>query len=332
VSQYQSVALSPKTIALDRKDGSYQNWTLTVQQELPGKLVAEAGYVGSVGHHLFSKYTTNLIDPATGTRPLAGYSSFGLKTNDGNSTFNAMQLSLERRLTRGLLWDTQYMWSHAITDASIGAGEATAIQNMSCRACDRSDTQFDVRHNLTMSGEYELPIGVGHQFLGNPGVASAILGGWQLSGIAAARSGLPVNITVSRKAGDLPDGNSSGQRPDLVPGVSIYADNKTTSTWFNPAAFAVPAKGTWGNLGRNVGRGPGYFEIDTALEKRFRIKESVSFSVRAEAYNIANTPIYANPSGNTSSASFGRTSSILNTGATGTGTSRRIQLAVRMDF
>jgi hypothetical protein len=332
VSQYQNVALSPKTIALDRKDSSYQNWTLTLQQELPGKFVAQAGYVGSVGHHLFSKYTTNLIDPTTGTRPLAGYSSFGLKTNDGNSTFNAMQLSLQRRLSRGLVWDTQYMWSHAITDASIGAGEATAIQDMSCRACDRSDTQFDVRHNLTMSGEYELPIGVGHQFLGNPGVASAILGGWQLSGIAAARSGLPVNITVSRKAGDLPDGNSSGQRPDLVPGVSIYADNKTTSTWFNPAAFAVPAKGTWGNLGRNVGRGPGYFEIDTALEKRFRIKESVSFSVRAEAYNIANTPIYANPSGNTSSASFGRTSSILNTGATGTGTSRRIQLAVRMDF
>src|SRR5262249_44364415 len=151
VSQFQSLGLSPKTIAPDRKDASYQNWTFTWEQQLPGSFDLQTGYVGSVGHHLFSKYTTNLINPATGTRPLAGFGSFGLKTNDGNSTFNALQVSARRRLSRGLLWQMQYMWSHAITDASIGAGEATTIQNMSCRACDRSDTQFDVRHNLTMS-------------------------------------------------------------------------------------------------------------------------------------------------------------------------------------
>jgi hypothetical protein len=235
VSQFQSQGLSPKTIARDRKDLSYQNWNFMVQQELPHNFVAQAGYVGSAGHHLFSKYTVNLIDPVTGKRPLAGYSSFGLKTNDGNTEFNAMQLSVERRLSKGFLWQTQYMWSHAITDASVGAGEATTIQRMSCRACDRSDTQFDIRHTFTTSSTYELPFARNHK----------LLGGWKLSGLATARTGLPVNITVSRKASDLPDGNSSSQRPDLVPGQSIYAANPTISNWFNPAAFAVPAKGTW---------------------------------------------------------------------------------------
>jgi hypothetical protein len=332
VSQFQSEGLSPKTIARDRKDLSYQNWNFMLQQQLPHSFVTQVGYVGSAGHHLFDRYTVNRIDPATGKRPLAGFSSFGLKTNDGNSTFHALQFSMQRQLSNGFLWQTQYMWSHAITDASVGAGESTAIQNMSCRACDRSNTQFDVRHTLTMSSSYQLPIGPGHHLLGENNAAGRIFGGWKLSGFATARTGLPVNITVSRKPGDLPDGNASAQRPDLVPGVSIYAANQTISNWFNPAAFAVPAKGTWGNFGRYVARGPGYYEIDGAVEKRFPLAESRSISFRAEAFNLLNHPIYGNPSGNTSSGSFGRITSILNAGATGTGTPRRLQFALRLDF
>src|SRR5262249_49561955 len=138
--------------------------------------------------------------------------------------------------------------------------------------------------------------------------------------------------TVSRKSGDLPDGNASSQRPDLIPGQPIYAANQTISNWFNPAAFAVPAKGTWGNLGRYAARGPGYYEIDAALEKGFHLVEKKNLSFRVEAFNLLNRPIYGNPSGNSSSGSFGRITSILNTGATGTGTPRRVQFALRLDF
>src|SRR6267378_6699566 len=81
-------------------------------------------------------------------------------------------------------------------------------------------------------------------------LAGDLIGGWQLSGILSARSGLPINITVTRRASDMLDGNSRNQRPDLVPGVPIYPAEQTINNWFNPAAFAVPAKGTWGNLGR----------------------------------------------------------------------------------
>ncbi len=137
------------------------------------------------------------------------------------------------------------MYAHGITDASIGAGESVSFQNMSCRACDRSSTNIDVRHYFTTNAIYELPFGAGKPFAQN-GVAAAVLGGWELAGIATARTGLPVNITVTRKASALLDGNNSGQRPNYVAGQDIYAADPTTTDWFNPAAFSMPASGTWG--------------------------------------------------------------------------------------
>jgi hypothetical protein len=101
---------------------------------------------------------------------------------------------------------------------------------------------------MTANFIYALPFGPGKALFAS-GPASQILGGWSLSGIVTARSGLPVNITMSRKSGDLLDGNSSNQRPNRVPGVSIYAANQTIFNWFNPAAFALPVKVTLGELG-----------------------------------------------------------------------------------
>lgn len=129
------------------------------------------------------------------------------------------------------------------------------------------------------------------------------------------------------------DGNASNQRPNLVAGVPVYAANQSIDHWFNPAAFAVPAKGTWGNLGRNAARGPGLWELDTALEKRTTLIEKVSLSFRAEAFNLFNHPVFANPAANISApASFGRITSVLNTGAVGVGSPRKLQLMLRLDF
>jgi hypothetical protein len=103
--------------------------------------------------------------------------------------------------------------------------------------------------------------------------------------------------------------------------------------WFNPAAFAVPANNTWGNSGRNIARGPGYWEMDSALEKKTPLTEKVSLKFRAEAFNLFNHPILADPAANISSASsFGVITSTLNTGAVGTGTPRRIQFMLRLEF
>jgi hypothetical protein len=337
----QNQLFSPKAIDRHRKDLSYQNWDFLIQQELPGNTVVQVGYVGSAGHHLFTKYTTNLINPLTGRRPLPQFGAFGLKTNDGNNNFNAFQASIERRFVNGLLFQSNYMWSHGITDASIGSGEAVAIQNQHCRACDRGDTNIDVRHTMTTDVVYQLPFGPGKKFLNGDGFTSRFLGGWELSGIAFARTGLPINITVTRKASDLPDGNTSGQRPNLIAGVPLYPANQTISNWLNPAAFALPAKGTWGNAGRFIARGPGNFEIDGSLTKSFALSERFRFNFRAAAFNLLNHPQYKNPASGLGSftgsnpkpsASFGKITSILNTGATGTGAPRRIEFMFRLEF
>jgi hypothetical protein len=194
---------------------------------------------------------------------------------------------------------------------------------------------------VTTDVVYQLPFGPGKKFLNGNSIGARILGGWELSGIAFARTGLPINITVTRKASDLPDGFTSGQRPNLIPGVPLYPTNQTISNWLNPAAFALPAKGTHGNLGRFIARGPGNFEIDGSLTKSFKLSERFALNFRAAAFNLLNHPGYKNPasalgsftgSSPTPSASFGKITDILNTGATGTGAPRRVEFMFRLEF
>jgi len=331
---------SPKAIARGRKDLSYDNWNFMVAQQLPKNFLFQVGYVGSKGTHLFDKYTVNLINPATGKRTLTAFSSFGLKANDGNNNYNALQATMQRRFIRGLLFEGNYVWSHGITDSSDGSGESVGFENMACRACDRSSQPYDLRHTFTANAIYELPFGHGKQLLNGNGLASQIFGGWELAGIASARTGLPVNISMSRKAGAMLDGNTSGQRPNLVPGVPIYAANQNNNNWFNPAAFSLPANNTWGNLGRYIANGPGNYEIDSSLQKRFRVTERLALNIRAAGYNLTNHPQWANPSGSLGSltgstpvsAGFGRITSVISTEAVGSGAPRRVEFMLRAEF
>ncbi|HEY3128391.1 MAG TPA: TonB-dependent receptor [Acidobacteriota bacterium] len=334
LAKLQAQGVSPKGIDRNRRDLYYENWDFLIQQQLPHSFVGQVGYIGSEGHKLFTNRPANLLDPVTRKRPLPQFGQFGVKRNDANSNFHALQASLQRSFTDGWLWQSQYMWSHAIADGSVGAGESISVQNASCRACDRSNTNFDVRHTITMNSIYQLPFGQGQRYFHANGVGGKLIGGWELSGLATASSGRPVNIVVTRSASDMPDGNRSNQRPDRVPGEPIYpTGGQTIFHWFNPAAFKVPAKGTWGNAGRNIGRGPGYWETDLGIEKRTPVSEHTSVSFRAEAFNLLNHPIYGNPAANISSLStFGRITSVLNNGATGIGTPRRMQFMLRLEF
>lgn len=159
-----------------------------------------------------------------------------------------------------------------------------------------------------------------------------IFGGWQLSGLMQARTGRPLTLTVNRSSADLPDGNNRNQRPDVVAGVNPSPANQTPEQWIDLTAFAVPARGTWGNAGRNILRGPGLFQIDLALQKRFAISDTRNFALRVEAFNAFNRQNLGNPSTNISApASFGLITGPLNT-SYGTGTARQIQFMVRVNF
>jgi hypothetical protein len=324
---------SPKAWDPNRRDGYFENWDFTVERFLPGNFVGQIAYDGSEGHSLFGKLQANVINPLTGTRPIPTFGQYGYKNNLGNSNFHALQVSLQRHLTSGWLWGTQYMWSHGLADEGFGAGDTTNIENVSCIRCDYSSSDIDIRQSLSVNSVYELPFGHGKRFLNAGGAAAKVLGGWQLSGIASAMSGRPIDIEIDRKASALPDGNKKSQRPDLVPGMSIYPAGQNINNWFNIAAFATPAPDTWGNLGRNVARGPGYYEIDTALQREVAITEQLKLKFRAEAFNLLNHPIYGDPDSDVSDGSaFGVITTQLNSGATGIGSSRRIQFMLRLEF
>ena len=323
-----SVGNAARAVDEHRVDQYAEHYSLTFQQALPWRMTMQLGYIGNEGHHMLDRDNVNNIDPATGQRPLPQFGRVDIKSSGSSTNFNGLQVSLYRRASNGLQLGTQYMWSHAFDEGSLGGGESTARQNAACRSCEYASTNQDVRHTLTINGVYALPF-----FRNGDGdVLSHFLGGWQLSGLLQARTGRPLTITASRATADLPDGNNSNQRADRVAGVDLYPANQTAEQWFNTAAFALPARGTWGNAGRNIVRAPGLFQVDLALQKRFAISGSRNLEFRAEAFNAFNRVNLGAPgTAVTSPTTFGRITGPLNRGY-GTGTARQMQFMFRFNF
>jgi carboxypeptidase family protein/TonB-dependent receptor-like protein len=322
---------SPRAVDEHRVDQYAEHYSFSIQQALPWRLIGQVGYLGNQGHHMLDRAYVNLIDQATGVRPLSQFGRVDIKSSGSSTNFSGLQLSLQRPFTDGFLLGTQYMWSHAFDEGSLGGGESTAPQNVGCRSCEYGSTNQDIRHTFTMNWIYELPFGHDRKHV-QTGALAHILGGWNLSGLLQARTGRPLTMSVTRSTADLPDGNNSGQRPDVVPGVNPIPANQAPDHWLDLAAFAVPARGTWGNLGRNTLRGPGLFQVDLSLQRRFTIEGRRNVELRLEAFNAFNRQNLANPNTSISSgSSFGRITGPLNQGY-GTGTARQMQLMLRMNF
>jgi hypothetical protein len=323
----------------NRKDVAVDQWNFSIQQEVSKDTMLQVAYLGTKGTHEFSTQTLNGINPLTGTRPYASLtnSTIGYTNYEGNSDLDTLQVSLKRNLSTGLLVSANYQWAHGISDGSNGDGESDSLENNNCRTCGRGNADFDVRHNFTTSVIWIVPVGKGRQFLGNSSRAvDSVLGGWQLSGIGLARTGLPANVTLSRSASALPDGINGSQRPNVVPGQPLYPANQTPTLWLNPYAFAAPANGQWGNAGRNILRVPGIWQADTSLEKRIPVSERFSLSFRADVFNVFNRAqigkpnvTWTNPALGTT---FGQITSPYTTSAIGTGTPRQMQFMLRLSF
>ena len=322
-----------------RKDVAVDQWTFTVEQEVAKDTIFNVTYLGTKGTHEFSAQTLNGINPLTGTRPFASLtnSTIGYTNYQGNSNLEALQAGLRRNLSTGLLISASYQYSHGISDGSNGDGESDGLQNANCRTCERGNADFDVRHNFSSSVIWMVPAGKGRRWLSNSsGFANAVLGGWQLSGIGMARTGLPLNVTLSRSASALPDGINSNQRPNVVLGQSLYPANQSPTLWLNPYAFSTPANGTWGNAGRDILRAPDFWQMDSSLEKRFPIAERSSISFRADVFNIFNRAQLGNPSAKWTNPSagttYGQITSPYTTSAVGTGTPRQMRFMLRFSF
>ncbi len=324
---------SPSGASTHRKITSVYEWTTSVQQEVAHQTIAQLAYFGTRATHVFSNITLNGIDPATGKRPYAGYSTIPYQNSSNDGYTHALQASIQRSFSTGWMLSANYEWSHSIDDGGLGGGEADTPQNNNCIPCERSSSDQDVRSYFRMSTIYPLPFGRGRAYLNSTSrVADLFLGGWQLSGIVSARTGLPLNITMSRSTSALPDQINKNQRPNRVPGVPLYPAHKTTQLWLNSQALTAPANGTWGNLGRNAVRAPGVWQIDPALNKRFALTERVGLNFRAEAFNILNRAQYGSPATTFGASNYGQITESFSTNATGTGTPRELQFSLKMEF
>jgi hypothetical protein len=310
---------TPRSVQRDRKEPESHQWTFSIQRELPAGMVAQAAYVGSFGRNQLTRTYVNTLDPLTRRRPLSTFGQIDEKRFDGNTNFHGLQSSVQRSFSKGFLFQAQYMWGNAISD-NAGSGEGGQIQDVACRACDRGPADYDIRHTFTANSVYQLPMARNRWF-----------GGWDLSGMFTSRTGRPFTVSVNRASAAVPSGQTQSQRANYV-GGDPYAANRGPGLWLNPAAFAVPAAGTFGTAGRNGFRGPGLWQMDLGLAKRFRFSERIGADFRAEAFNLFNRAQFGEPVSNLSSSTFGRILVTANDGATGTGTSRQLQFMLRLIF
>jgi hypothetical protein len=312
-----ALGTAPDETERHRKSETYQQWTAQIEQRLPWALTAQIGYVGMENYHQFASTPDNVVNSLTGKRTLPNFDLVNFKGDWGVASYHGLMTTVQRSARGGFFFSATYTWAHALNDTD-GAPE-----NVACRSCEKGRASYDARHSFYVRSSYSLPLG--HSFL---------LRGWEVDGIASVRTGLPLTVTISRNATALPDGNSQNQRPDLVPGISLIPPGgRTITQWINPAAFSLPANGTWGNAGRNTVDGPGLFQVDSAISKKIRISEGTNLALRLETFNVFNHPQLGKPNSNFSSlATFGRLTSISNTSPIGTGTNRSLQLAARFTF
>jgi hypothetical protein len=333
-------AVTPRALARNLGVPTVIQWGLQIQQALPGGFILDTGYIGYHGYHQFTRWYINGCELYSNpcVRAFPAFGPIDIKQTDSNNHFNAWQTSLRREFQSGLSFSANYMWSHAINDDSQGGGETDYPEINFCRTCDIASSDVDIRQTFSLNTVYRLPLGKGRTYLNQNGIADAILGGWEFSATGSARSGTPVNVTLTRPASAVPDGLSlengaSFQRPNYVGGVSLIPVNQSINNWINAAAFTTPADGTWGNAGRNLVRGPDFWQADAAFSRDFRITERFAAILRIEGFNIFNRAQYANPNGNFSSASFGRITSTINgSSPVGSGTPREFQVALRLKF
>jgi hypothetical protein len=343
--------ISPNAEQRDRKDTYTEQWDLSVQRELPANFLTTVSYLGSHGVHLLETNVVNLKNPATGIAQYPGFApAIGWRGSVGASSYHGLSVSLRRPFSNGLLLTANYAYTHEIDNGSNGSGDGDEIspQNAFCLPCEWASGTWDARHVVNGNAVYELPFGPGKPLLNQRGVTSAVVGNWQMTTTALARTGFPVNVLLPSSY-VAPDGNSGTQRPDLVPGVALTPPGgRNIHNWINPAAFALPA-GEFGDAPRNLFRGPGTWQIDIAAARTFPITERVRLEFRSEFYNIFNHPQLGQPqmtcdlsssSPTGCAAGFG---SIINTvnlntaivnpiTPVGSGTPREIQLALRLDF
>lgn len=306
-------ALEPKP-----RRGYIQSWNFTIQKQLPWNFTGQAGYVASRQIHINQILNLNAGQiPGAGQAGQPYFVKFGrtanteLLTNPGTNKYDSLQTSLQRRFSQGIQVSTVYTWSKAIGICCDQlADNPPAIQALPYFNLNRAVLGFDRTHSFHTSFVVETPFGKGKRYLQGK-AASAVAGGWQINGLLSIYSGSPFTVSSSATSLNMP--GSSQQADQIKPEVQILGGGPGSS-WFDPLAYAPVTAVRFGTSGLNSLRGPGVRNLDLSLFRAFRFSERWDMQFRAEAFNLTNTPHFANPGANVSNLQLNPDGSIRNLG------------------
>jgi hypothetical protein len=330
-------------------------YTASLEQELPQSWRLQATYVGTRANHLFRGYDATLFPhpitlqdgtlffpPNQGSLNPAFSSGFGITSMDGQSFFNALQISGGKRTGGGISVQASYSFSHSVDDSSVPSSDSS--QYGFERTLSRALSDFDVRHRISFNYLYPLPLGGGRQWW-NSGILSKAFGGWRIGGIVSLRSGTPFTATVSVRdpaylfAATQP-GLVAGMSNNPISGVSagcgsIEADSELggPELYFDPCSFSVPLPGTIGNAGRNTLIAPPVFNVDVSVQREFAVDSKRRLQFRAEFFNVPNRVNFGKALSGVYSGTFpGRLNPTAGRISNTITTSRQIQFALRFSF
>jgi hypothetical protein len=282
------------------KPSYMESFNFTIEREMMFGLLGRASYVGNMGRRLSYNYDPNYARYAPGAttgniqqrRAYQDYGSILIADSGSNSSYNALQVSVERRLSAGFSFEANYTWSKAIDEFSEDTvpGQSSSIPIPFDRRAGRAVSDFDSTHRFVSSWVWMLP-----QLKDAPTAARAILGGWETGGIGTIRSGLPFSV---RSGSDRSLSGVGSDFADIVGDPTIEGDRSKAdeiARYFNPAAFALAAPGTFGNSPRNFLRGPSSINFDVSAVKNIPIHEQMRLQLRLEAFNVFNHANLSNP-------------------------------------
>ncbi|HET9218991.1 MAG TPA: TonB-dependent receptor, partial [Terriglobia bacterium] len=322
-----------------------QQYNFGIQRELTRDLLLDVAYVGNKGTKLPGLRNINapavVTNPngtqSAGPRPYANFGDVQWMENRVVSSYNALQVRLEKRFSSGLSALASYTWGKAFTGAAdhlstspggpgIDIGIFSVPQNPNNLRAERGLAEFDITHRFAVSYIYELPWGRNRrwgQSWTQP--VNLLLGDWQVSGIHVFQGGLPLTAILSGNT-VLNLGSDRVARPNLVGDPELPGSERTVERWFNTDAFAVlnPAPQAFGNAGVGIMRGPGLASFDFSIAKNIHMDEDRYFQFRTELFNAFNHPIFGPPDIRREAATFGR---ILTAG-----NARIVQFGLKMYF
>ncbi|SPE22583.1 Cna B domain protein [Candidatus Sulfopaludibacter sp. SbA3] len=323
-------------VPTDFKNTYAESWNFAVQRSIPGHFTLDVAYVGNHGVRVATNVNLNvsytLNSGNAGDVFFPRTQSYTERWRGFSSSYNALQVKLDRRYYKGLSVTSSFTWQKGMSMQTDDDGNLLWFINPQ-RNWARTD--FDRTLNFVQSYVYELPIGPGKALL-SQGLASRIIGGWQVAGILTMLTGTPFYITANGGALNTP---GETQTANQVADVQILHGVGPGNPWFSTASFTQPVgAGVFGTSGRNILSGPGMFRIDLSMFKTFQVSERIKLEVRAESFDLTNTPAFSNPNNSccsSNNANFGVIQGTINSGSGVNGVGafgRSLQLGAKITF